>query len=131
MDVDKKVICVDYKSYPRKSEREIKQIRNIGKKYQLITALLTFEYNYNMETKFVANVDLGTSGFPNITYHKPTARGITYYKKALFEAYKNLFNQTYPTKFSERFCINFCEFKKECPDERVKYWRDFLYISII
>lgn len=131
LDADDKVICIDYKTYPRKTTKELKEISSTEKKYQLITALLTFEYNYNVPVKFVANVDLGVSGFPNITYHKPTDRGITYYKKALSEAYKNLFEKNFPTKYKEYFCTKFCEFKLICPDKKMKEWRKAYYVNLL
>jgi len=126
LDHDNRAICIDYKSYPRKSSSTISEIRSVEKKYQLITAMLTFEYNYDIDVKFVANVELGSDEFPNVSYYKPTDRGILYYKKALLQGYKNIFSNNYPPKYNEFTCLNFCEYKDICPHPEVKKFRKFL-----
>ncbi len=123
MDVDGKAICIDYKSYPRKGSRIIREIRSKEKKYQLITALFTFEYNYGIEVKYVANVDLGTSEFPNISYYHPTSRGLLYYKKALLESYKTFVSKNFYPKFTQFSCLNFCDYKDICTHPEIKKWR--------
>lgn len=123
LDKDDQAICSDYKSYPRKQD-DVKEIKNTYKKYQLITALLTFEYKYQVDVKFISNIDLGTKDFPNISYHKPTSRGITYYKKSLLKAYENLFDENFYTIYDQFYCLNFCELKLMCPDENLDMWRN-------
>ena len=115
VDTDGKAIVIDYKSYPRKESGIIGPIKSGDKKYQLITGLLTTEYQYNVEVKYIMNVDLGTKEFPNISYYYPTPRGISYYKKALFEAYRTLFSKKFIPKYG-RNCISFCNAKDYCPE---------------
>jgi hypothetical protein len=122
IDTDGKAIIIDYKSYPRKQSGKIGPIRSQNKKYQLITGFLTAEYTFveEIDVKYIMNVDLGTGGKPNISYYLPTARGITYYKKALFEAYKTLFSGKFVAKFNKRTCLAFCSAKHFCDDNRIK-----------
>jgi len=120
-DVDGKLICIDYKSYPRKTSGKISPIKSVDKKYQLITALMTVEYNYSFKVKYVANVDVGTKEFPNVSYYIPTNKGIYYYKKSLLEAYKNLIDKNFYPKH-QKFNCNFCEFKSGCPHVSLKEW---------
>jgi len=131
LDIDDQAICIDYKSYPRKKSREIGPIRSTEKKYQLITAMLTFEYNYRMDVKFVANVELGSSDFPNVQFYKPTTRGLLYYKKALLEAYKNLMTENFYPKYEKRSCIAWCPYKDICPHPEIKKYREFKVINLM